>query len=200
MSTHKGLEKAAEEQARGLAKASPINANPETRNNVGSAMRMDTFAKLLMEFKEDSPEFHAAFKIATVWRLKDNPAGIKSSMRLWGIVGGGKDFDVDDPKSKYATLMAEWNTWWNYMTINRMIDKRSVAIDICAEGKTFVECAIGRNITDKTAKAWAIHAIKVWVEVNRKKPIVIRVFEKYIRKPAIVETKKTRTIVFVDEE
>ena len=163
MEINEALLKAAEEKSQGLAKHQPLESTEKTRTNTGSAMRMDSMAKLIERLPTDD-HVHAAFKISTAWRIKDNPAKLKTAMRMWGHVGGA----LEDSEALANDLLAEYKKWSDHMVIRKMIDKRNIAIGICANGEMFTEVAWKYQITDKTAKQYAMDAIDEWVEVNKK--------------------------------
>lgn len=163
MKINEALAKAAEEKVKGLAKEDPLVATPRDRKHLGSAMRMDSMAHLIEALPSDD-HIHAAFKISTAWRILDNPAKLKTAMRMWGHVGGR----IENAEELAAELMKEYEAWRNHMVVRRMIDKKNIAIGVCANGETFTEVGWKYNIHRTTAKRYAMVAIDEWVEVNKK--------------------------------
>lgn len=189
METNQALEKAAEEKTKGLAKDQPLTSTEKSRTNIGTAMRMDSMAKLI-DACDDKDYFNACFKISTAWRIMDNPAKVKTSMRIWGYVGGS----MEDGEAKAQDIMDEYHKWRNWTTIRKMIDKRLMAIGVCALGQTFTELGWSYNIDPKTAKKYAMEGVQAWVDANKK--------PKGRRELRLIEPERefipTRIVQFVD--
>lgn len=188
--SNEGLVKFAEEYNLGLALHEPLDATQKSRKNTGGAVRRDAFNVLLKELDED--QAGAAYKIAIGWRVREAPVQLKSASRMWwGIPGKG----VQEATDKLLEIQEEFNKWWNQMTIQKMIDKRSIAIDVCALGKNFTETAWSHNLSDKTVKKYAIDALDEFVDINRKKQEMRPVVQK-VRRPPVI--KPSRIIIFED--
>lgn len=167
MQINESLLKAHEELLYGLAKDDRLQVDKPTRKNPGGARRMDTFAKLIETLNELSNDHTAAaFKIGLAWKIKDNPAKLKSSMRMWGHIGGG----IQDTEAKAAQVLSDFKRWSDFMAIQRKIDHKNIAISICAQGATFAEAARPYYIHAQTAKSKAIDAIEQWVFLENPKP------------------------------
>lgn len=164
---NEALAKAAEEITKGLAKDQPIQFTERSRKNNGSAERPDAALILISEFLDQDLQDHAqaVYKIARGWRMREAPDKLKSAAKMWWNVPGGwiEDFGNDEK------INAEYHLWLAKTAIFRMIDKRQMAISVCAEGSSFREAAWPHQKNHETCKKYVIEAIDIFVEINRKK-------------------------------
>lgn len=156
--------KAAEEISKGLAKESPLRFTEKSKTNEGAAVRLDAFQSVLDDL-DTLEEYHAALNIALGWFSRNNPAKLKSSMRIFGHVGGS----VENAAAIQEDILRRYEAWWSYTTINRMIDRRDICISILGMGDSFVVSGNRQGVSDKTAKKYCIEGIKTFVDVNKTK-------------------------------
>lgn len=187
---NEALIKAAEEINLGLALHEPLEGTKASKKNIGGAIRVDAYNSLIKDLDED--QAGAAYKIAIGWRIREAPSQLKSASRMWwGIPSKG----YQDASDTILAIQAEFDKWWVWMTIRKMIDKRSLAIDVCALGKNFTESSWSYNISDKTAKKYVIEALDQFIEANKKEYVPTPVIKKERRAPVMNPTK---VIHFVD--
>lgn len=161
--THRGLEKAAEEKTLGLALHEPLEVTERSRSNVGGAMRMDTLAKFLNDL-DNEEQIRAAMGINIGWRIRENPAVLKTAQKIWGKISGMSSADTND---YLIDCEDRFNKWLDHTKKSDIIHKRNMAIRICAEGYTYEETGFAYNLDYRSVKKYAKEAVEVYVVANR---------------------------------
>lgn len=191
MLPNEALAKAAEEARGKLALVSPLVVNLASQKHLGTAYRLDAYAVLLRDLA-NADERDAALGIGVGWMLRDNPAKLKTAMRMWGHIGGG----IVDAHDYSSEIAKRFNVWWTQTTICRMIDARQCAIGICAEGRTFQELSWSHGFSDRAAKKKAIEGVRKYVDANRKREDYHPVHRMPVREVERAMMEVSRIVVF----
>jgi hypothetical protein len=159
LSENEALKKAAEEYTLGLAKSEPLQVNRQTKTNIGAAQRVTSFKALLNDL-DGAEEYTALLKIMRGWSNRQTPNRLKTTDFL--KVSREARFS---PEETIATNQ-QFDTWWNWTTIRKMIHYRNAVINIACEQMNFEQAALIAGVTDKTLKAHAVHGVKEFIIAN----------------------------------